>query len=63
MSIYQLQKNQHAVITYLNCHKLNEMGIFENATIKMVSPGNPCIIKIKNSKLCIGHVDILVEPI
>lgn len=33
-------------------HRLNEMGLHAGAELEMVSPGNPCIIRLVGHKLC-----------
>jgi Fe2+ transport system protein FeoA len=46
-------------------HRLQEMGLRSGATIEMVQPGVPCIIKLSGSKLCFRDAEacnVLVRP-
>jgi Fe2+ transport system protein FeoA len=46
-------------------HRLQEMGLRAGATVEMVQPGVPCIIKLSGSKLCFRDAEacnVLVRP-
>jgi len=40
-------------------HRLQELGVRKGATIEMVQPGSPCIIRLAGSKLCFRETDLL----
>jgi len=46
-------------------HRLQEIGLCKGREIRVFRPGNPCIVHVGGSKLCLraDHVQILVEPI
>jgi ferrous iron transport protein A len=49
-----------------NIHRLEEFGLRGGSRIEMFRPGNPCIIRLGGSKICLRAgelVDVLVEPI
>jgi Fe2+ transport system protein FeoA len=46
--------------------RLREMGITPGASLEMVQPGSPCIVRLSGSKLCLRDANlfqILVEPL
>lgn len=46
-------------------HRLEELGLRAGATIEMVSPGSPCIIRLSGHKLCFRDgeaLGVLVRP-
>jgi Fe2+ transport system protein FeoA len=38
---------------------LEELGLRQGATVEMVEPGTPCIIRLAGSKLCFRQCDLL----
>lgn len=46
-------------------HRLQEIGLCRGREIRVFRPGNPCIVHVGGSKLCLraDQVRILVEPI
>ncbi len=46
-------------------HRLQEIGLCKGREIRVFRPGNPCVVHVGGSKLCLraDHVQILVEPI
>ena len=47
------------------CRRVAELGFQEGATVEMVRPGEPCILRIDGAKFCLrlaGACRILVEP-
>lgn len=57
--IVELQANGDAA------HRLQEIGLCKGREIRVFRPGNPCIVHVGGSKLCLraDHVQILVELI
>jgi ferrous iron transport protein A len=46
-------------------HRLEEFGLRGGTRIEMFRPGNPCIIRLAGSKVCLrsdDRLNILVEP-
>lgn len=46
-------------------HRLEEFGLRGGTTIEIFRPGNPCIIRLAGSKVCLradDRLDVLVEP-
>jgi Fe2+ transport system protein FeoA len=46
-------------------HRLEEFGLRRGARIQMFRPGNPCILRLSGSKVCLRSdqlLDILVTP-
>lgn len=46
-------------------HRLEELGLRGGAKIEMFRPGNPCIVRLACSKVCLRTDDrlhVLVEP-
>lgn len=47
-------------------HRLRELGITTGASLEMIQPGSPCIVRLSGSKLCLRDANlfqILVHPI
>ena len=47
-------------------HRLQELGIRGGATVEMVQPGSPCIIRLGGHKLCFRGdevTNVLVQPV
>ncbi|GEM_PF-1488692 len=46
-------------------HRLQEIGLCKGREIRVFRPGNPCIVHVGGSKLCLrsDDVQILVEPL
>lgn len=70
ISLSELQVGQRAEISHLvgeqdHVHRLREMGIANGTVIEMFRSGNPCILKVQNSKFCLradGALDVFVRP-
>jgi Fe2+ transport system protein FeoA len=46
-------------------HRLSEMGFTPGASLEMIQPGSPCIVRLSGSKLCLRDANlfqILVHP-
>jgi len=46
-------------------HRLQEMGLRAGASVEMVQPGSPCIVRLEGSKVCLRDANlfqILVQP-
>lgn len=46
-------------------HRLEEMGLRTGASVEMLQPGSPCIIKLAGHKLCFRDAEacsVLVRP-
>lgn len=46
-------------------HRLEEMGLRGGATVEMVQPGSPCIVRLAGQKLCLRGdelLHVLVRP-
>lgn len=46
-------------------HRLRELGLSDGASIEMVQPGSPCIVRLAGHKLCFRADDllsVLVKP-
>lgn len=46
-------------------HRLEEFGLRGGMIVEMFRPGNPCIVRLSGSKICIRADDllnVLVEP-
>jgi Fe2+ transport system protein FeoA len=46
-------------------HRLSEMGLRRGATIEVMQPGRPCIVRIAGHKLCFRDDElnqVFVEP-
>ena len=46
-------------------HRLEELGLRGGTKIEMFRPGNPCIVRVARSKVCLRTDDllhVLVEP-
>ena len=46
-------------------HRIEELGIRVGATVEMVHPGSPCIIRLSGHKLCFRDgeaLGVLVRP-
>jgi len=37
----------------LTIHRLNEMGIHNGCSVKVLCAGEPCLLKINNKKICL----------
>ncbi len=47
-------------------HRLEELGLRGGTKIEMFRPGNPCIVRVARSKVCLRTDDllhVLVEPV
>ena len=47
-------------------HRLNEFGLRGGTQIQMFRPGNPCIIRMAGSKVCVRMDDslqVMVKPV
>ncbi len=71
ISIRRLSVGQSALIHKIqghpdHIHRLEEIGLRGGSRIEMFRPGNPCIILLAGSKICLradAMLDVLVEPI
>jgi ferrous iron transport protein A len=71
ISIRRLSAGQSALIHKIqgdpdHIHRLEEIGLRGGSRIEMFRPGNPCIILLAGSKICLradSMLDVLVEPI
>jgi len=67
VSIYDLDNNAVAVVEYVFDFRAEEMGLLKGVEVQILQSGNPCIVKLNGftkriySKLCIGHIDVLVS--
>lgn len=46
-------------------HRLEELGLRQGTTIQMFRPGNPCILRLEGSKVCLRagkQIEVLVVP-
>lgn len=46
-------------------HRLEELGLRQGATIQMFRQGNPCILRLEGSKVCLRagkQIEVLVTP-
>ncbi len=60
IALHLLGSGQKATIEQLmgcpeEIRRLEELGLSHGATIQMVKPGRPCIIRLSGSKLCFRH--------
>ena len=68
--VYRLSPGQTARIARLegdprHVHRLNEFGLHLGTPIQMFRPGNPCIIRMAGSKICLRadrSLNVLVKP-
>jgi len=68
--LHQLPAGQSACISRIlgqpdQVHRLQEFGLRGGTKIEMFRPGNPCIIRLAGSKVCLRADDllrVLVEP-
>jgi ferrous iron transport protein A len=47
-------------------HRLRELGLCDGASIEMLQPGSPCIVRLAGHKLCFRADDllsVLVKPL
>jgi Fe2+ transport system protein FeoA len=47
-------------------HRLHEFGLRDGTQIQMFRPGNPCIIRMAGSKVCVRMDDslqVMVKPV
>ena len=47
-------------------HRLHEFGLHQGTLVEMFRPGNPCIIRMAGSKVCLRANDglrVLVRPL
>lgn len=71
LPLAELQAGQAARITSVDgpsdvVLRLQEMGLRPETVVQMFRPGNPCILRVGGSKLCLRMDDgaqILVEPL
>ena len=50
----------------LHVHRLHEFGLRRGTKIQMFRPGNPCIIRMAGSKVCVridNSLQIMVKPV
>ncbi|HEY4759176.1 MAG TPA: FeoA family protein [Thermoguttaceae bacterium] len=70
VSIRYLLAGQTALIDRIQghpdyVHRLEEFGLRRGTQIEMFRPGNPCIIRLAGSKICLRAdelINVLVEP-
>lgn len=63
LPLTELDAGQTAEIAQLvgrpdDIHRLEELGLRPGATIEMVQPGIPCIIRLAGAKLCFRESDV-----
>jgi Fe2+ transport system protein FeoA len=66
-----LAPNSDAVVVEMcgdaqNVHRLEELGIRCGCKLRMLSPGEPCLLAIEGKKMCLRlgkSADILVQPL
>lgn len=66
-----LAPNADAVVVEMsgdqqNVHRLEELGIRCGCKLRMLSPGEPCMLAIEGKKMCLRlgkTADILVQPL
>ncbi|MFO0904392.1 MAG: FeoA family protein [Pirellulales bacterium] len=57
LPLMQLAPGQRGEVSQLmglpdQVHRLEELGLRTGATVEMLQPGSPCIVRIEGSKLC-----------
>ena len=69
--LHQLDSGQPAEISSVKgepvqVHRLHEFGLRRGTRIQMFRPGNPCIIRMAGSKVCVrldNSLQVLVKPV
>ncbi len=70
VSIRKLAAGQTACIARIvgppeDVHRLEELGLRRGTTIQMFRQGNPCILRLEGSKVCLRagkQIEVLVVP-
>jgi Fe2+ transport system protein FeoA len=61
----QVARIDHLLGAADDVQRLQEMGLHEGATVEMVQPGSPCIVRLGSAKVCLRDANlfqILVRP-
>jgi len=59
----ELKSGDWAIIVEVNTYRLLEMGLRPGQKIRMICPGNTCIISYGTTRLAIRDVDLVVRKI
>lgn len=62
----QAARVDHLLGAPADVQRLQEMGLHQGASVEMVQPGSPCIVRLGSAKVCLRDANlfqVLVRPL